>query len=375
MTKYVFILMLTLAAPSCSNGATRGEESSGARPFTTQEVGNFDEPWAMTFLPDGRLLVTEKKGRLEIFTPSTGSSTDVQGAPKVVYAGQGGFGDVVLGPDFSTSGLIYLSWVEAGPNSTSGAVVGRARLVEVNGAARLENLHIIWKQTPKVQGEGHFSQRIVFSPDGQYMFIGSGERQQFDPAQDMKANLGKIVRLHPDGSVPPDNPFASRGGVAAQIWSLGHRNILGLAFDAEGRLWEQEMGPRGGDEVNLIKKGTNYGYPIVSNGDHYSGEQIPDHSTRPEFEKPKLWWNPSISPAGLMIYSGKLFPEWTGSLFMGALSGAALVRVALDGEGARKADHWDMGKRIREVEQGPDGSIWLLQDGSGGRLLKLSPRR
>lgn len=305
MTRYAFLLiMLPLALLSCSN-----EASDGERPFTTKVVGNFDQPWAMTFLPDGRLLVTEKKGRLKIFTPSTGASIDVQGIPRVVDAGQGGFGDVVLDPAFATTKLVYLSWVEAGPNGTSGAAVGRAKLFENNGAAGLDGLQVLWRQTPKVHGDGHFSQRIAFSPDGQFMFIGSGERQKFDPAQDMKVNLGKIVRLRADGSVPPDNPFADRGGVAAQIWSLGHRNILGLAFDAKGRLWEQEMGPKGGDEINLIKKSANYGYPIVSNGDHYSGEPIPDHSTRPEFEEPKLWWNPSISPAGLMIYSGNAFPN------------------------------------------------------------------
>ena len=374
MPKSPLLLTLPLILLACSNGAEERRSTSNPQPpFAMESFGTFDEPWAMSFLPDGRLLVTEKKGALKIFSPSSGATVDVAGVPEVVDQGQGGFGDVVLGPGYVSDRTIYLSWVEAGDNGTSGAVVARAKLMEAQGKARLDGLQVVWRQRPKVQGDGHFSQRIVFSPDGQYMFIGSGERQQFTPAQDMKANLGKIVRLRPDGSVPPDNPFAARGGVTAQIWSLGHRNILGLAFDADGRLWEQEMGPRGGDEVNLVKKGANYGYPIVSNGDHYSGEPIPDHPARPEFEAPKVWWSPSISPAGLMIYSGGLFPQWKGSLFLGALSGEALVRVALDGEKARKADQWEMDNRIREVEQGPDGAIWLLEDGSGGRLLKLTP--
>jgi glucose/arabinose dehydrogenase len=236
-------------------------------------------------------------------------------------------------------------------------------------------MEVIWRQDHKVTGRGHFGHRLAFSPDG-FLYISSGERQKFDPAQDMKQNLGKVIRLTDAGGVPSDNPFYDQGSVTSQLWTSGHRNPLGIAFDAEGRLWEHEMGPKGGDEVNLIVKGRNYGYPIVSNGDHYDGKDIPDHPTRPEFEAPKVFWNPSISPAGLIIYSGDLFPEWRGDAFLGALSGQALIRVDLDGDNARKADQWDMGARIREVEQGPDGSIYLLEDedeGTGGRLLKLLP--
>ena len=209
------------------------------------------------------------------------------------------------------------------------------------------------------------------------MWISSSERQKFDPAQDMKTNLGKIIRLNDDGSVPADNPFARQGGVAAQVWSLGHRNALGLAFDAQGRLWEHEMGPKGGDELNLIERGRNYGYPLVSNGDHYDGRVIPDHDTRPEFAAPTISWNPVISPAGLVFYSGDRFPQWKGDAFIGGLSSKSLVRIEFDGTQAREAARYDMGERIREVEQGPDGSLWLLEDGndgSGGRLLKLSPQ-
>lgn len=385
MPNRMMFLCLPIALLACSNGdstvADNASSQSGESPiapvdrlpFSIRTMAKFEAPWALAFLPDGRLLVTEKAGILKLYSPASGTTITVAGVPEVVDQGQGGFGDVVPGPGFRDNGLLYLSWVEAGDEGLTGAAVGRAKLVENEAGTRLEGLRVIWRQRPKVNGDGHFAQRIIFSPDGQYMFISSGERQKFTPAQDMAANLGKIIRLRPDGSVPDDNPFAQKGGVAAQIWSLGHRNGLGLAFDADGRLWEHEMGPRGGDEVNLIKKGANYGYPTVSNGDHYDGRPIPDHDSRPEFEAPKLWWNPSISPAGMAIYSGSLFPEWKGSMFLGALSGEALIRVALDGDNARKADQWDMGQRIREVEQGPDGALWILEDGSSARLLKLTP--
>jgi glucose/arabinose dehydrogenase len=243
--------------------------------------------------------------------------------------------------------------------------------------ASLGDLQIIWRQQPKMTGGGHFSHRIAFGPDGR-LYISSGERQQFDPAQDMAGNLGKVVRLNDDGSLPADNPWSGRGGVTAQIWTLGHRNVLGAAFDAAGNLWEVEMGPEGGDELNLVRRGLNYGYPRVSNGSHYGGRDIPDHRPGDGFEPPKVWWNPSISPSSLIIYSGAMFPAWRGDAFIGALSGEALIRVDLDGTSARKAEQWRMGARIREVEQAPDGSIWLLEDqrgGSGGRLLRLTPRR
>ena len=283
----------------------------------------------------------------------------------------------MLHPDFANNKWIYLSWAEAGDGDTRGAVVGRGKLVLDNGAPRIEGLQTIWRQEPKVAGRGHYGHRLAFSPDG-YLFISNGERQKFDPAQDDSQTLGKVVRLTDAGGIPSDNPFYDQGRVKAQMWTKGHRNPLGLAFDAQGRLWEHEMGPKGGDEVNLIVKGKNYGYPIVSNGDHYDGKDIPDHPTRPEFEAPKVWWNPSISPAGMIVYSGSKFPAWKGDILMGALSGKALIRIDLDGASARKGDQWDMGARIREVEQGPDGSVYLLEDedeGTGGRLLRLTPAR
>jgi glucose/arabinose dehydrogenase len=372
----VIRITLTLAAAAalfCAH-ATAATSRTVAGAFTATEVAKFNEPWAMTFLPDGRLLVTEKKGALKVHAIG-GTTGNVTGVPTVAYGGQGGFADVVLHPEFATNGIVYVSYAEPG-DGKRGAAVARAKLaLDANGGGALSGLRVIWRQEPKVDGQGHYGHRMVFGPDGK-LWITSGERQKFDPAQDMRSNLGKIVRLNDDGSVPPDNPFASQGGVAAQVWSLGHRNLLGIAFDAQGRLWAHEMGPRGGDELNLIERGANYGYPVVSNGDHYDGRPIPDHDTRPEFKAPKAFWKQVISPAGFIIYSGNAFPNWQGDGFIGGLSSKALVRVEFDGTNAREAERYDMGERVREVEQGPDGAIWLLEDersGSGGRLLKLTP--
>jgi aldose sugar dehydrogenase len=362
-----------------NSGAETADANPGPAPtsFTPVPVAQFDEPWAMTFLPDGRLLVTEKPGALKLMAKDA-TVTDISGAPEVDDGGQGGLGDIILAPDYSESRQVYLSWIEAGDADTRGAVVGRATLnLDDQGGGSLGGLEILWRQTPKVTGRGHYAHRLAFSPDGAHLFITSGDRQKFDPAQDMSGNLGKIVRLHPDGSVPRDNPFADQGGVAAQVWTLGHRNPLGFAFDGEGRLWQHEMGPKGGDEFNLILRGRNYGWPIVSDGEHYDGEPIPDHETRPGFEAPKVSWSPVISPAGMIIYSGSVYTSWKGDAFLGGLSSQALIRVELGDDSAREAERWDMGQRIREVEQGPSGTIWLLEDGpagSGGRLLELRPR-
>lgn len=378
--------MLGLAACSGTStedggGATSGSTpSSGAAPatpevrhegtdgFQVEEIATLDQPWAMTFLPDGRALVTDKAGTLVLLAPD-GTTADVAGAPEVVDEGQGGLADVVLSPTYDRDHRVYLSWVQSRPGGTAVAV-GRATL-DLDGAPELTGLEVIWRPEAATSGSGHYSARMAFSPDGQYLFLTSGERQKFTPAQDLDVTLGKVLRLTPDGQPAAGNPFADRGGPSAQIWSYGHRNPLGLAFDEDGRLWSSEMGPKGGDELNLIEPGKNYGWPEASNGSHYDGRDIPDHTPGDGFEPPKVWWNPSISPSSLMIYSGDDFPQWQGDAFIGALSGQALVRVDLSGDQAALGDRWEVGLRVREVEQGPDGSIWLLEDGS--RVLRLSP--
>ena len=359
------------STPGPSGAPTGAGTPSAGQPFVVTPVATLDQPWSMTFLPDGRALVAERPGRLLLVDVVQGSTTAVEGVPEVVDAGQGGLHDVILAPDTGAEPTAYLSWVEAGEGGTGG-VVGRARL-DVTGTPTLRGLEVIWRQTPRTSGDGHFSLRLAVDPTGEHLFVTSGERQKMQPAQDLTNTLGTIVRLTPDGGAAPDNPYAARGGVSAQIWSHGHRNPLGIAFDAQGRLWADEMGPRGGDEVNLIERGANYGWPLASNGSHYSGQDIPDHVAGDGFAVPAVWWNPSISPAGLMIYDGTAFPQWRGDAFLGALSGQALIRVDLDGTSAAKGDQWSMGARIREVEQGPDGAIWVLEDGDGGRLLRLDP--
>ncbi|MBJ6984940.1 PQQ-dependent sugar dehydrogenase [Luteimonas sp. MC1750] len=363
------------AAGAASNAGADGATAPAAagQPFEVDVIAVFDEPWAMSFLPDGRLLVTEKKGRLKLVDVESGASQDVAGVPDVDYGGQGGFGDVVPHPGFADNGIVYLSYAEAGRGDRRGAALARARLVTgEDGGARLDGLEVIWRQVPKVDGRGHYGHRIAFDGEGK-LWLSSSERQKFDPAQDMASNMGKVLRLDDDGRPAAGNPFAAQGGVAAEVWSLGHRNVLGLAFDGGGRLWDVEMGPAGGDELNLVERGANYGYPIVSNGDHYDGTPIPDHDTRPEFSAPAVGWTPVISPSSLVFYSGDVFPQWTGSALIGGLSSQALVRVEFDGTTAREAERFDMGQRIREVEQGPEGGLWLLEDGEGGRLLKLLP--
>jgi glucose/arabinose dehydrogenase len=274
---------------------------------------------------------------------------------------------VVLHPKFAQNRLVYFSFSESGQGG-KGVALARGRLPQ-NGRA-LQDVQVIFRAANYVEGDGHYSGRIAFSPDG-HLFFTNGERQKFDPAQDPKVTLGKVLRLNDDGTPAAGNPLAAKGFHPA-VWSYGHRNLLGIAFDAQGNLWEQEMGPKGGDEVNLILPGRNYGWPKASNGSHYDGRDIPDHKPGDGFEAPKVSWNPVISPGGLIAYSGAMFPEWKGDLFIGGLSSESLVRVDVNGTSASKGDQWPMGARIREVEQGPDGALWVLEDGEGGRLLKLT---
>ena len=357
--------------------------AAGARPFTVTPVADFDAPWAMTFLPDGRMLVTEKKGDM-LLVSADGQQRQTVATIRVDSAGQGGLMDVVLAPDFATSNRVYFSYSAACETGGGKRVVlARGRLrpaTDQTGTARGERIgeiEALFRADPCVDGDGHYSGRIAFAPDGKSLFFTNGDRQKFTPAQDKAATLGKVLRLTLDGQPAPGNPLA-RQGFNPAVWSYGHRNLLGIAFDASGNLWEQEMGPKGGDEVNLIRAGANYGWPNASNGDHYDGRPIPDHAPGDGYEAPKTSWNPVISPGGLMIYRGGMFPQWKGDAFIGGLSSHALVRVDLNGTTAAKGDQFAMGARIRDVDQGPDGAIWLLEDGargSQGRLLKLTPAR
>ncbi len=355
------------------------------RPFSIETITAFDEPWSLAFLPDGRMLVTEKKGNLRVVTQDGSRSGPVEGLPDVAYSGQGGLGDVILHPDYPDNGMIYLSYAENGIGDTRGAAVARGVLEIGERGGRLSDVEVIWRQYPKVLDDGHYGHRLAFDDDG-FLWISSGDRQKFTPAQDMQSNIGKILRLNDDGSTPDDNPFVNYieqdplvdgVGPYGEIWTLGHRNPLGMAFDADGQLWVIEMGPAGGDELNRIERGANYGYPIVSNGDHYDGREIPDHDTRPEFAEPVITWTPVISPGDLMIYDGDLFGDWQGDAFAAGLSSQAIVRIDFDGDGASEVERYDMGARIRSIEEAPDGSIWVLEDerrDSQGRLLKLTPR-
>ena len=375
MKKLTIALAALLAASAAHAFEIEGTEGSK---LEATEIATFDQPWAMTFLPDGSLLVTTQPGKL--FHVVDGEKTEVGNMFDVAYGGQGGLGDVVLDPNFAENDRIWLSYVETlDDGATRGAAVVTAKLDRSGEAPKLTDIEKIWRQEPHLPGEGHFSHRIAFGPEGSVhegkVIITSGDRQKQTPAQDMDKNLGKVIRLNLDGSVPDDNPFQDDGELAKQYWSIGHRNLLGVDFDPSGQLWTHEMGPRHGDELNLIQKGENYGWPIVSNGDNYSGVPIPDHDTRPEFNKPEEFWVPAISPAGFTIYDGDLFADWKGDGFIGGLSSQALVRVDIDGENAEEAERYEWDKRVREVETGPDGAIYVLEDKAGARLLKLMPAK
>lgn len=358
----------------------------------------------MAFLPGTSLgIVTEKPGRIWLVDIKSGAKQPVSGVPRVVAQGQGGLLDIALSPSFASDSLVYLTYAAPSPNGGSSLALARARLVRSSSGGSLQGLSVLWNDPEGGKG-GQFGAVIAFAPDGRSIFLSSGERQRFTPAQDPNQPLGKILHLTLDGKPSPDNPWPGRSGAAsvtitdppedtqaaaraptrimrwpgpnltpAETWTLGHRNPYGLTFDSSGRLWETEMGPKGGDELNLIIKGKNYGWPLVSEGENYDGNPIPKPSTRPDLEQAKLFWVPSVSPTTLLIYSGSLFPEWKGNGFIGSLSGHSLIRVVFHGDSAQKANRWDMGNRIRWVGQGPDGAIYLLEDEEGARLLRLTP--
>jgi glucose/arabinose dehydrogenase len=342
-----------------------------AGPVAVETVaGGLVHPWGMAFLPDGQMLVTERPGRLRIVGRDGSLSRPLAGTPEVVAQGQGGMLDVAVDPDFRNNRLVYLSFSEPGGGGASTAV-GRGRLAE----ERIEGFTVIFRQEPKVPGANHFGGRIVFASDGK-LLLTTGDRYKFDPAQDLASHLGKITRINPDGSVPPDNPFVRTQGAKPEIWSYGHRNIQAAAINPQtGALWVGEMGPRGGDELNLPEPGRNYGWPLVSWGTHYDGTAIPHPPTRADLADAAKQWTPVISPSGMVFYTGDLFPAWRGNVLIGSLTRRALVRLAVDRSSVTGEEIIPLGARIRDVEQGPDGAVYLLTDQQDGNVLRLRPER
>ncbi|MEN2785040.1 PQQ-dependent sugar dehydrogenase [Sphingomonas qilianensis] len=333
-------------------------------------VATFDNPWAMVFLPDGRMLVTEKSGQLQLVTQA-GAKTSVTNVPRVTFQGQLGLQDVALDPDFAANGRVWLSYAEP---ATGGQQLAVARAtLDLTAAPRLTDVAVIWRATPATTG-GQLGGRLAFAPDGRTLFISTGERQQGSPAQDKSGTLGKIVRITLDGSAAAGNPFAGTPNARPEIWSLGHRNPYGLVFAADGRLFESEMGPAGGDEFNLIVAGGNYGWPGVSEGDNYDGTFIPRHATAPGVVAPLTSWTPVIAPGGMIQYRGTAFAGWTGDFLLAGLVQQGLVRVRVTGTEAREVARIALGNRIREIEEGPNGSLWVLRDGTNAALVELTPR-
>ncbi len=362
-----------LPAAGCAEDRTVDTETGTIKVKTLAE--GLDHPWGMAFLPDGRLLVTERAGDLRIMSADGMLTEPLSGVPKVVAQGQGGLLDVALDPNFAENKLVYLSYSEPGDDG-AGTAVARGRLA---GDA-LEDVKVIFRQTPKVSGGNHFGGRLAFTPDGK-LFITLGERFKFEPAQDLTSHLGKIVRINPDGSVPPDNPFIGQKDAQPEIWSYGHRNVESAAIHPKtGKLWALEFGPKGGDELNIPAPGLNYGWPVVSWGKHYDGKDIPNPPTHPEFADAVRHWTPVISPSGITFYTAEAYPGWTAdtipawkdNLLIGGLSSQAIIRLTLDGETVTGEERIPMGARIRDVEQGPDGAVYALTDAGDGAVLRIT---
>jgi len=381
---------LLMTSPALAQQDAVQEFNTRSGKLQGEVLASLQHPWKIAVLPGDRLLITEKPGRLRLFENGK-LSEPIAGVPKVHFAGQGGLLAVVAHPGFATNNTIYLSYSEPaeeqpagakdpgdprigsdGPNSDvtlKGLAVARAVL----DGNTLKEVDVVWRQEPKQIGRGHFGGQMAFSGD-EKLFITSGERQRF-LSQDPATNAGKIVRINPDGSLPADNMEQGPQNARKDVWTTGHRNPLGIAFDPASRnLWIHEMGPLGGDEFNLIERGANYGWPIVSNGDHYDEQEIPPHATRPEFKPPVISWTPVISPAGLIFYRGTRFPDWTGKALIGGLTSEGIVVVEVKGEDAREFERVPMGMRVRDVMEAADGSLYVLKDGKDGALIRLTPR-
>ncbi len=335
-------------------------------------VATFANPWAMAFLPDGRLLVTERGGALRLATAAGAVSAPIAGLPAVSAEGQGGLLDVAIDPGYASNRRIWWSYAEAGSGGKGTALARGTLTIAGDGSASLSDVAVVWRQAPKVAGDGHFGGRIAFSPNSK-VFLTAGERQLGSPAQDLTGTLGKVIRLNLDGSVPSDNPFVATAGARGEIWSYGHRNPYGLVFASDGRLFESEMGPEGGDEFNLIERGRDYGWDRVSEGSRYGGAAYPRHATDPSVAAPLVAWTPVIAPGGMIQYRGTRFAGWDGDFVLAGLVSQGLVRVRVTGSTAAEVARVPLGARIREVEQGPDGAIWVLEDGASGRLIRLDP--
>lgn len=334
-------------------------------------VGDLDNPWGMDFLPDGRLLITERSGNLRILGTDGELSDPVQGTPVVYAQGQGGLMDVAVDPDFNNNQRIYLSFAAPGPEGSAATALGHGRL----SGGTLEDFEVIFQQKPWITGPNHFGNRIAFDDNGQ-VFLALGDRFQFDPAQSLDNHIGKVVRLNEDGSIPEDNPFVRQKNAEPAIWSYGHRNIEAAAVHPKtGALWVMEMGPLGGDELNQPQAGKNYGWPTVSWGIHYDGKDIPDPTTRPEFADAIEHFSPVVSPSGMIFYSGDKFPSWRGSALIGGLSAQELVRLKVEGDRVTDDERIPLAARIRDVEQGPTGDVFVLTGPKRehGALLRLTP--